>query len=155
MESRIAGSADHARRSAAPTKSEGTPAARKGRMSDPVPIEAIGGKPSGSKSDRVSSAGSAVAAVFEVALSSAFSGFARWRAVAAALRFRRDHRARNPSSPLIVIPATRTAPRQCLRVGAIACPLLEDTIDMMFGDKGGNRLVHRIRHCDGFDDPLT
>src|SRR5205823_2009719 len=65
---------------------------------------------------------------FSVALFSAFSGFALWRAVAAAQRFRRDHRGKKLSSPLIVTPATRTAPRRCLRVGSIACPLLEDAL---------------------------
>jgi hypothetical protein len=124
-------------------------------MSDPVPIDSIGGKLPGSKSDWGSSAGSAVAGVFEAALSAAFSGFALWRAVAAALRLRRDHRGRKLSSPLIVTPATRTAPRQCLRVGALASPFLEDTFDMVFGDKRGNRPAQRLGHRHGFDDPLT
>jgi hypothetical protein len=44
MKSRIAGSVDQARRSAARVRSEGTPEAKKGRMSDPVPIDSIGGK---------------------------------------------------------------------------------------------------------------
>src|SRR5215472_13586435 len=42
--SRIAGSVDQARRSAARVRSAGTPGAKKGRMSDPRPMDWIGGK---------------------------------------------------------------------------------------------------------------
>src|SRR5438132_1334281 len=59
MKSRITGSADQARRSAARAKSAGTPAARKARMSAPAPIDSIGGKLAGSKGGRVSPGGKA------------------------------------------------------------------------------------------------
>src|SRR6516162_6938520 len=53
MKSRIAGSVDQARRSAARVRSAGTPGAKKGRMSDAAPIDSIGGKFAASKGDSV------------------------------------------------------------------------------------------------------
>ena len=44
MKSRIAGSVDQARRSAARVKSGGTPVAKKGRILDPGPSDSIVGK---------------------------------------------------------------------------------------------------------------
>src|SRR6516162_1706742 len=53
MKSRIAGSVDQARRSAARVRSAGAPGAKKGRMSDAARIDSVGGKFAASKGDSV------------------------------------------------------------------------------------------------------
>jgi len=107
-------------------------------MSEPAPIESIGGKLAGSRSSCVSSGGR------EAATSGAASHpvfFGPVCAFRAAPRLRRAHRARKLSSALIVVSEPRAVPRQRFRIGAIARALREDLLDMVLGNEPGNCLA--------------
>ena len=154
--SRIAGSAVHARRSAARVSSAGTPGCRKARMSVPPRSNSIDGR------------------LREIERRFGLSRRARRCAAAAARQASRPCRrgsSRRSGRQLVGLaphacgatsasgnrPArssssssrSRTAPRQRFRIGAIALALEERLLDMMLGDERRqrpSRIALRHRH---------
>src|SRR4051794_41190327 len=63
-------------------------------------------------------------------------------------RFRRDQRLRKSSSVIVISVA---APRQRLRILAVAFPFEERTLDMVLGNEGRNDLADCCRHRDLLD----
>src|SRR6185436_8569589 len=140
-----------------------TPARRNARMSLSAVIVSTGGSLVQSNSDagslappRVGGAPlarppSSSVCVLSSGTPGAAAGFVASASSSADSRLRRDQRAMKFSGSLIAFLLHRSAPRQRLRVGAVALAFVEHPLDMMFSHEGVDGCAYRLRHRHDVD----